>query len=126
MPLQTDFAVVIEDRPGTAAVVAEALGGAGVNIEGVCGVVSGGEGILHVLIDTDPSSARDALSAAGVSIRDERPVWVAACHDRPGELGRLLRRLADADVNCDLLYMTVQGRVVIGAEDHTQAATLLH
>ena len=55
----------------------------------------------------------------------ERPVWVSQLADRPGEMGRLLHALADADVNCDLLYLDAHGRLVIGAEDMEAVSHLL-
>jgi hypothetical protein len=40
-------------------------------------------------------------------------------------MGRLLHVLADADVNCDLLYLDARGRLVIGAEDMEEVSHLL-
>ena len=42
-----DLTVVLEDRPGTLAAMGEALGKAGVNIEGICGFPAGGKGTVH-------------------------------------------------------------------------------
>lgn len=118
MPMQTDFMVVLEDRPGMVARVGEAMGRAGVNVEGVCALISEGMGILHVLLpDGEVDAARAALDSDGLEIGTVRSVWVEQCPDRPGEMGRLMRRLASADVNCDLIYLTTTGRIVIGAED---------
>jgi len=126
MPVQTDFMVEIEDRPGIVARIGAALGRADVNIEGVCGLTSGRMGILHVLLDNDKvDAARAALESNGVEIRTERDVWVADCPDVPGELGRLMRRLADAEINCDLVYVTTSGKVVIGAPEFERAVQLL-
>jgi hypothetical protein len=126
MAVQTDFMVVIEDRPGIVARVGSALGRAGINIEGVCGLTSGSMGILHLLLDNEKvDAARAALESSGLEIHTERDVWVADCPDVPGELGRLMRRLADADINCDLVYVSTTGKVVIGAPDFERAARLL-
>ena len=126
MPMQTDFMVVLEDRPGMVARVGEAMGRAGVNVEGVCALISEGMGILHVLLpDGRTDDARVALESDGLEIRTVRSVWVEQCPDRPGELGRLMRRLAVADVNCDLIYMTTTGRIVIGAEDLDRVSAIL-
>lgn len=111
-----DLTVVLVDRPGTLADAGEALGRAGINIDGVCGFPSEGEGILHLLVE-DASGARQALSAAGLEVRDERDVVVTPVEDRPGAGGALLRRIADAGVNVDLIYLTVQGRLVLSGGD---------
>lgn len=41
--------------------------------------------------------------------------------DRPGELSRILQRLAEAEVNVRSVYLATDTRVVIGAEDVTKA-----
>jgi len=111
-----DLTVVLVNRPGTLADAGEALGNAGINIDGVCGFPSGSEGILHVLVE-DAAGAREALSAAGLEVRDERDVVIASVEDRPGTGGALLRRIADAGANVDLVYLTMDGRLVISGGD---------
>ncbi len=111
-----DLTVVLVNRPGTLADAGQALGRAGINIDGVCGFPSGSEGIMHILVE-DASSARDALTAAGLEVRDERDVVVTSVEDRPGSGGELLRRVADAGANVDLLYLTMDGRLVLSGGD---------
>jgi hypothetical protein len=122
--MSTDLTVVLEDRPGTLAGAAEALGKAGVNIEGSCGFPCQGEGIWHVLVE-DASGARVALEDAGYEVRAERDVIVTDIQDRPGTLGDLTRRIADAGVNVDLQYLATNTRVVIGADDVQKAREAL-
>ena len=119
-----DLTVVLMNRPGTLADAAEALGRAGINIEGVCGFPSGSEGIMHILVE-DASGARDALAAAGLEVRDEREVVVASVEDRPGTGGALLRRVADGGANVDLLYLTMDGRLVLSGGDVAAIQRLL-
>jgi hypothetical protein len=112
-----DLTVVIENRPGTLADAAQALGRAGVNIEGACGFPAGSEGILHVLVE-DAANARRALEDVGLEVRDDREVVVLnRLPDEPGSLGDALRRIADAGVNVDLLYNGQAGSVVLSGED---------
>jgi hypothetical protein len=125
MPMETDFEIALADRPGAAAEVGEALGVAGVNIEGLCAHASGGEGVMHILVGDDPAAARAALEGLGVVIAAERHVFVISCPDRPGEFGRLLRRVAEADLNLTVLYLTTLGSLVIGAEDIESVTGLL-
>jgi hypothetical protein len=120
-----DLTVVLEHRPGALAELAEATGRAGINIEGGCGVTSDDRGVIHVLVE-DAAATRRALEEAGLEVSDERDVLVVDLEDRPGSLGEVARRLADAGVNVDLLYATWPGiRVVIGADDLDSARAAL-
>ena len=114
--MPTDLTVILEDRPGTLAVLGEATGRAGVNIEGVCGFPCEGQGVIHVLVE-DARRGREALEQAGLRVAGERDVIVTPVEDRPGEFGAILRRIADAGVNVDLAYLATGTRLVIGAND---------
>jgi hypothetical protein len=112
----TDLTIGLIDRPGTLAQASDALGRAGVNIEGACGFVSDDRGVYHVLVQ-DAERARRALMDAGFEIQAERPVAVIPIENRPGEAARLLRGIANAGVNLDVMYTTLDGQVVLGGED---------
>ena len=115
--MPTDLTVILVDRPGTIADAAEALGRAGVNIQGVCGFPAGGDGVMHVLLE-DADAGRRALEAAGLEVRAEREVVILGqLPQQPGTLGATLRRIADAGVNVDLMYNSEDGRVVLSGED---------
>jgi hypothetical protein len=114
--MTTDFTIELVDRPGTLARASDALGRAGVNIEGACGYVADGRGVFHVLV-RDAERARRALLNAGFEIQTERPVLVLPIENRPGEAARLLRRVAEAKINLDILYTTLDGQVVLGGDD---------
>ncbi len=115
-----DLTVVLEDRPGTLADVGEALGKAGINIDGLCGFPCEGKGILHILVE-DAAAARRALEEIGLEVGDEREVLVLEVEDRPGAGGKVIRRIANAGVNVDLVYRITKTRVVIGADDLDKA-----
>jgi hypothetical protein len=122
--MATDLTVILQDRPGTLANMGEALGNAGVNIDGMCGFPCEGEGVLHVLVE-DAAAARQALEQAGLEVRDERPVLVVEIEDRPGAFGEMARRIADAGVNYDLAYLATNNRMVVGADDLDKARAAL-
>ncbi len=111
-----DLTVILGDRPGTLADVSEALGKAGINIDGFCGFPSEGKGVLHILIE-DVVAAKRELQQAGLEVRGEREVLVLEIEDRPGVLGDITRRIAKAGVNIDLVYLATNTRLVIGADD---------
>jgi hypothetical protein len=119
-----DLTVVLDDRPGTLATLTEALGKAGINIDGLCGFPSEGKGVIHILVQ-DAAAARRAAEAAGFTVRGEREVLVLDAQDRPGEVGQIARRIANAGVNIDLIYVATKTRVVIGASDLPKAKAAL-
>lgn len=109
-----------QDKPGSFARVADALGKAGINIEGVTEV----QGIVHVLVE-DAVGTRKALEAGGLKIEAEREVLVLNVPDRPGELARITRQIADASINLTVVYMANNTRVVLGVDDLAKARQVL-
>ncbi|HEU4355979.1 MAG TPA: amino acid-binding protein [Actinomycetota bacterium] len=125
--MATDLTVVLEDKPGELARLGEALGGAGVNIEGVCGVGSGGRGVIHVLVE-DVAAARQALEGAGIAVEAENEALVADMAgqaDTPGSLGMAARAVADAGVNIMAMYIATHDRGVIVTSDNDKARQAL-
>jgi hypothetical protein len=94
----------------------EAIGAAGINIGGVCGAAAPGASTVHFLVD-DPAGAREALEGAGFTSIAEREVAVVEVEDRPGVLGEVGRKLSDAGVNIELIYLATGTRLVVGAAD---------
>lgn len=112
----TDLTIALADRPGTLAKASDVLGRASINIEGACGFVCGDVGTFHVLVG-DAERARRALIDAGFEIQAERRVAVTPVEHRPSAAAAILRRVADAGLNIDLLYLTADGQLVLGGPD---------
>jgi hypothetical protein len=119
--MATDFEIVLEDHPGELARVGEALGGAGVNIEGIAGFGFEGRGIIHLLVE-DAAAARSALESAGLSVNRESDAMVmelpAGAAGRPGEIGRMARAVADAGINFEAMYLATGNRAVAVTSDN--------
>ena len=122
--MATDLTVRLVDRPGAMAGACEALGDAGINIDGCCAYPAGTAGQLHLLVE-DAATARQALTAAGYEVVQDRQVIVHELADVPGSAGQSLRRIADAGVNLELIYVATATRLVIGADDLDAARTAL-
>jgi hypothetical protein len=122
--LKYDLTVILKNRPGTLADMGEALGKAGINIDGMCGFPCEGKGVIHILVE-DAAPAHRALENAGLEVKDVRQVFVLDIPDKPGELGRISRRIADAGSNIDLLYVATGTRVVFGVDDIDRAKSVL-
>jgi hypothetical protein len=112
-----DLAIVLEDRPGALAEMGEALGRAGVSVEGGGAWVVDGRGVAHFLF-ADGAAARKALEAAGIQVLAERDVVVQRLkQDVPGQLGLLIRRMADAGVNIEVLYSDHDHQLILVVDD---------
>ena len=122
--MATDLTVVLQDQPGTLADMAEVLGKARVNIDGLAAITTGGKGYVHVLVE-DAGPARDALKAAGIEVSEMRDVLVLDVENKPGILGAISRKIADAGVNIELAYVASGSRLIIGANDLDKAAAAI-
>src|SRR4051794_31185765 len=115
-----DLAIVLENRPGALAEMGEALGRAGVSVEGGGAWVVQGKGVAHFLVE-DAAAARDALARAGIELVAERDVLVQRLQqDVPGQLGLLSRRMAEAGVNIEVLYSDHQNQLILVVDDLAQ------
>jgi hypothetical protein len=95
--------------------VAETLGSVGVNIEAISAYGSEGRAVFRV-ITSDSATAVKALSRiSGVQVREADTI-VFRMMNRPGELGKITRRLANSGVNLESLY------IVSRKQDFTEVA----
>jgi hypothetical protein len=112
-----DLAIELPNRPGALAEMGEALGKAGVSIEGGGAWVVGGVGAAHFLFQ-DGAAARRALEAAGIRVVAEREVVVQRLKQAvPGQLGKLTRRMAEAGVNIEVLYSDHEHQLILVVDD---------
>jgi len=112
-----DLTIALENRPGALADMGEALGRAGVSVEGGGAWVVGGQGVAHFLF-ADGAAARQALEAAGIQVLAEQEVLVQRLkQDVPGQLGLLTRRMAEAGVNIEVLYSDHDHQLILVVDD---------
>lgn len=125
MPI--DLGVTVQDSPGGLADVGEALGNAGINIEGLCGVGLGDRGVIHLLVE-DGVAARAALEGAGLTVDSESEAIVSEIPgdvSAPGTMGRMARAVADAGVNMRAVYLATNNRAVAVTDDNDKARAAL-
>jgi hypothetical protein len=99
-----EFRVVIGNRPGELARVAESLSHKGVNIKSVAATTAGNQVTLHV-IGHDVEATRAALQEMRAHFK-EQEVIPLLIEDRAGELARVANQLSDAGINMDAIYVT--------------------
>jgi hypothetical protein len=119
-----ELIVRVEDRAGVLAEIGEVLGRGGVNIETLCASTYNGTGVIHLVAD-DGDEAGEILAANGFKVDEAHPVLTVTLDDRPGELGRYCRRLADAGVTISAAYVAKRDRgetqLIFAVEDLEEA-----
>ncbi len=123
--MATDLTILLDDRPGELAKVGEALGSAGINIEGLIGVTVGGKGEVHILVE-DAAAAHEALEDAGIRVSADHEVLILDVENKPGTLGEVAGKLGEAGVNLNLAYLATDTRLVLGADDLQKARAALN
>lgn len=112
-----DLTIALDNRPGALADMGDALGRAGVSIEGGGAWVVDGKGAAHFLFH-DGQAARRALEAAGIRVLAVRDVLVQRLNQgQPGQLGKLTRRMAEAGVNIEVLYSDHDHQLILVVDD---------
>lgn len=116
-----DLAIALDNRPGALADMGEALGKAGVSVEGGGAWVVNGTGVAHFLFE-DGTAARRALEAKGIKVLAERDVVVQRLKQAvPGQLGKLARRMGDAGVNIEVMYSDHDNQLILVVDDIEKA-----
>lgn len=114
--MAVDLVIDVENTPGALARVATAISDAGVNIAAATFVGPGDRAEIHILVP-HAEAVKHALAISHVAVTGEREVVVVDVEDRPGVLADLTRKVAQAEVNLDLVYVATRNRIVFGAED---------
>lgn len=96
----TEFDIVVPNKPGALAELAEQLAADAVNIKAVS--TNGGETIR--LVTSDESTTRKVLTKAKLPWTEAEVLQVRMM-DRPGELAKIARMLSREKVNIDAVYL---------------------
>jgi len=126
--MATDLTVVLDDRAGQLAHMGEALGDAGVNIEGFCATTDDGAGVVHLLVE-NAMVAQNALILADIKVEGEADAVVIDLTDEdarnPGTLGRVASKVATAGINISIAYLATGDRAVLVTSDNEKAREAL-
>jgi hypothetical protein len=116
-----DLSIELDNRPGALAAMGEALGRAGVSVEGGGVFVVNGVGVAHFLFE-DGEVARQALEVAGIRVIEMRDVVLLRLkQEEPGQLGKISRRMAEAGVNIEVQYSDHDHQLILVVDDHAKA-----
>jgi hypothetical protein len=112
-----DLAILLENHPGALAEMGEALGSAGVSVEGGGAFLFDGRAIGHFLFE-DAVAARKALEEKGITVLEDRDVLVQRLRqDQPGQLGKISRLMAEAGVNIEVIYSDHQNQLILVVDE---------
>jgi hypothetical protein len=121
------FDVLVQNKPGEVARIAELLARKAINIRGISTDLGQGKPMIHILTDDD-ATTRAALLATGTEFV-EKEVIVVAMPDKPGELHKLTKKLARGGVNIESLFImgakTPIEEIVISVDRMDQAKDVL-
>lgn len=111
-----EVTIVTANEVGALAKVAEALGGVGVNIEAIAAYGKDGDAIFRIITNDSATVAHTVPKVPGVKKVSEADVIVVKLINRPGELGKITRKLSNRGVNLESLY------IVSRKQDFTEIA----
>lgn len=115
-----DLMIELDDAPGTLAAMGEALGDAGISVEGGGAFVVDGRGIAHFLFE-DAAPARTVLERAGIRVLAEDDVLVQKLNQsEAGQLGKLCRSMAENGVNIRTLYSDHRNQLILIVDNPDQ------
>ncbi len=118
-----ELTIVTENKVGALADICEALGNNGINISSISAHGYREMGVVR-LVTSDETSAKHALEKLGMKVM-AGDLLVVKVSDKPGELAKLTRKLANSDVNIEGIYLLGKsnGHLEIGvsADDNQKA-----
>ncbi len=128
MPTSKEFAIRMEDRPGTLGKLCRALADGGVNILAFQSFPSEGKSLVRLVVD-NPTTAKTVLDNQRLTYTEAEVARVKLAH-RPGELAGAASRLGDANVNINYAYCGVEPGtnaplLIFGIAEVGRAATIL-
>ncbi len=129
MPTAKEFAIRLEDRPGTLGKVSRALADRGVNILAFQTFSTEGKALTRIVVDTPVAAKKKVLDSERLTYTEAEVAQVKLAN-RPGELARAASRLGEANINinygyCGLEAGTNAPLLVVGVADVGRAVTVL-
>ena len=113
-----DIEILLENKPGSLALMGETLGKNKISLEGG-GVFGYGDiSIAHFLVE-EPERAREVLEQVQIKVLKINEVIIQKLRqDIPGQLGMFCRKLADANVNILTQYSDHSNQLIVVVDDY--------
>ncbi len=128
MPTVKEFAIRMEDRPGTLGKFCRTLADRGVNIMALHSFPTEGKALVRIVVDNS-ATAKTVLDAERQTYTEAEVAQVKLPH-KPGELARAASRLGDANININYAYCGVEPStnaplLIFGVAEVDRAVTIL-
>ncbi len=128
MPTTKEFAIRMDDRPGTLGKISRALADRNVNILAFQSFPSEKKSLVRIVVD-NPTTAKTVLDKEQLTYTETEVAQVKLPH-RPGELARAASRLGEANININYAYCgldpsTNSPLLIFGVAEVGRAATAL-
>jgi hypothetical protein len=113
-----DIEILLENKPGTLALMGETLGKNKISLEGG-GVFQNGEiSIAHFLVE-EAERAKEELAKVQIKVVKINEVIIQKLRqDVAGQLGMFCRKMADADVNILVQYSDHSNQLIVVVDDY--------
>ncbi len=98
--------IVEDDRAGLLLDISYVLGKERINIESIAATTVGGKAIITLQVK-DPKRVKDLLRRKGFNVEEESFLFIKL-PDKPGELAKITKLLADNKVNLLNLYVVAR------------------
>lgn len=118
------LSIFVENKAGRVTEVTDTLAKAGLNIRGLAISDTADFGIVRVIVN-DPARGKEALEAAGFTVKETPVLVINLSKDQPGGLAAVLKTVSDAGVNVEYLYSLVSTYLALYTADVEKARALL-
>jgi len=99
-----EITIISPNRVGSLALLSESLGAVGTNIEAITAYERGGNAIFRILTN-DVNTAIKAITKLSDFEILESDIILFKMSNRPGELGKITRKLANRNIDLESLYI---------------------
>lgn len=115
-----DLEILLENKPGSLALMGETLGKNKISLEGGGVFQSGEVSIAHFLV-AEAERAKEVLAEVGIKVVKINSVIIQKLRqDVSGQLGMFCRKLADANVNILTQYSDHSNQLIVVVDNYEE------
>lgn len=113
--------ITVDNKVGTLAEVSGVVSSSGINLVAVCAYAVDNKGVI-MFVSEDNKKAAKLLKEKKYNVREEG-VILLTLDNKPGELQRITKKIAEAGIDLTLIYGSVEkkgktSRIVLISEDN--------